>query len=88
MLVIDDMRMTVGVDVAVGFKVYQDGKITGKIRCNYGKAIADDLASEFGGGGHPYAAGFKIMDGTSIDQLKQQVIIKASELLDALESKQ
>lgn len=81
MLVIDDMRMTVGVAVAVGYKVYNDGKITAKIRCNYGHAIADKLAQEFGGGGHPYAAGFKIQDGRKLDDLKAEVIKKVRELL-------
>ena len=85
MLVIDDMRMTVGVEAAIGYKVYQDGKITGKIRCNYGSPIARDLAETFGGGGHPYAAGFKVLDGTPIEELKKQVYEKATELLDALE---
>jgi phosphoesterase RecJ-like protein len=85
MLVIDDMRMTVGVKAAIGYKVYQDGKITGKIRCNYGAPIARDLAETFGGGGHPYAAGFKVLDGTPIEELKKQVNEKVAELLDALE---
>lgn len=81
-LVIDDMRMTVGVEIAIGYKVYKDGKITGKIRCNYGSPIANDLAIKFGGGGHPYAAGFKILDGTPIETLVQNVNKEASELLD------
>lgn len=85
MLVLDDMRMTVGVDIAIGYKVYQDGKITAKIRCNYGKPIADELASIFGGGGHPYAAGFKILDGTKLNELKNSVASKVHELLSKLE---
>src|SRR3989344_3943170 len=59
MLVIDDMRLTEGTDVAIAFKTYKDGKVTAKIRCNYDRNIAGDLAAHFGGGGHPYAAGFK-----------------------------
>jgi phosphoesterase RecJ-like protein len=84
MLVIDDMRMTIGVDIAIGYKVYNDGKITAKIRCNYGKAIANDLAVQFGGGGHPYAAGFKILDGTTIDIIKHRVNEAAVKLLNAI----
>lgn len=80
-LVIDDMRFTVGVEVAIGYKVYNDGKITAKIRCNYGTPIADKLASQFGGGGHPYAAGFKILKNISIDELKTQVEKALQELL-------
>jgi phosphoesterase RecJ-like protein len=84
MLVMDDMRLVVGVDLAIGYKLYSDGKITAKIRCNFGSPIANDLATEFGGGGHPYAAGFKILNGTSLEDLKIAVENKASELLDNL----
>lgn len=87
MLVIDDMRLVVGVDIAVAYKVYSDGKITAKIRCNYGKAIGSDLATEFGGGGHPYAAGFKITDGRKLEVIQKEVITKANELLEALGNK-
>jgi phosphoesterase RecJ-like protein len=87
MLVIDDMRMTVGVDIAIGYKVYSDGKITAKIRCNFGRAIASDLAVQFGGGGHPYASGFKILDGTPIDKVISEVNTAAVKLLDNLEDK-
>jgi phosphoesterase RecJ-like protein len=86
MLVIDDMRMTVGVDIAIGYKVYSDGKITAKIRCNFGKAIASDLSVQFGGGGHPYASGFKILDGTPIDEVINKVNNSAEILLNKLEN--
>lgn len=81
MLVIDDMRMTVGVQIAVGYKLYSDGKITAKIRANYGADIANKIAEEFGGGGHPYAAGFKILDGTPLSDVKLKFNQKANELL-------
>jgi phosphoesterase RecJ-like protein len=84
MLVIDDMRFTTGVDVAIAFKSYSDGRITGKIRCNFGKTIAADLAKQFGGGGHPYASGFKINGGRSYENTKKEVITAATELLDNL----
>jgi nanoRNase/pAp phosphatase (c-di-AMP/oligoRNAs hydrolase) len=82
MLVLDDMRLAKGTDMAVAFKTYRDGKVTAKIRCNYGISIADKLAERFGGGGHPYAAGFKLQDGRSYQELKQEFIKVASELLD------
>lgn len=85
MLVIDDMRLARGTDIAIAFKVYRDGKITGKIRCNYGKGIGDKLAEHFGGGGHPYAAGFKLTDGQPFEHVKAEVIHTAAKLLDELE---
>lgn len=86
MLVIDDMRLAKGTDLAICFKLYRDGKITAKIRANYGKAVADKLAERFGGGGHPYASGFKLTDGRPYEQLKSEVIAAAHELLDQLGS--
>lgn len=88
MLVIDDMRLVVGVDIAIAYKVYADGKITAKIRCNFGRAIGSDLASAFGGGGHPYASGFKITNGRKLEDVHADVIKKANELLDNLEGQE
>lgn len=82
MLVIDDMRLAKNTDLAICLKVYRDGKITGKIRCNYGKGIGDKLAEHFGGGGHPYAAGFKLQNGKSLEEVKAETIKVATELLD------
>lgn len=81
MLVMEEMRMVEGVQIAIAFKCYKDGKVTGKIRCNQGYSIADKLAEQFGGGGHAYAAGFKVKDA-EYTQLKQQVIHAAEKLLD------
>lgn len=85
MLVLDDMRLAKNTEVAVAFKLYNDGKITVKIRCNYGYGIADKLAEHFGGGGHPYAAGFKIIDSRSYEDIKNETIRVASKLLDGQE---
>jgi bifunctional oligoribonuclease and PAP phosphatase NrnA len=82
MLVIDDMRLGRNTQVAIAFKLYPEGKITAKIRCNYGYAIADKLAESFGGGGHPYAAGFKITDVRNYEEIKSETIKKAAKLLD------
>jgi bifunctional oligoribonuclease and PAP phosphatase NrnA len=87
MLVLDDMRLAKNTAIAVAFKVYSDGKITAKIRCNFGSGIADKLAEHFGGGGHSYAAGFKIRDGRSLEVIKQEFIETASVLLDSLENR-
>lgn len=85
MLIIDDMRSATGSQVAIAFKLYSDGHITAKIRANYGSPIANDLAATFGGGGHPYASGFKITNGRPFNELKSECIAKATELLDKLE---
>lgn len=85
MLVLDDMRMTIGTDVAIAFKTYNTGRITAKIRCNQGHGIADKLAEHFGGGGHPYASGFKVQDGKPFNEVKSECINLATELLANLE---
>ena len=59
-LILEELRLVEGVEVAVAIKTYPDGKLTGKIRTS--KPIADQLAGYFGGGGHPYAAGFRIYE--------------------------
>lgn len=87
MLVLDDMRMTTGTHLAIAFKTYgASNRITAKIRANQGYAIADKLAEHFGGGGHPYASGFKVQDGRSFADIKTECIQIASELLDKLKT--
>ena len=81
MLVIDDMRMAIGTKIAICFKVYKDRKITAKIRSNYGVEISAELAEHFGGGGHGYAAGFKIQDGRDYESIKLETIQVAARLL-------
>jgi len=82
MLVIDDMRLTEGTDIVIAFKEYKDGKVTAKIRANYGHGVAGKLAEHFGGGGHPYAAGFKVTNGKPLSQIKTECIELALELLE------
>jgi phosphoesterase RecJ-like protein len=88
MLVLDDMRLAKNTALAIAFKLYPDGKITAKIRTNYGSAIANKLAEHFGGGGHPYAAGFKISDGRSFESVKQEVLDLAGKMLQEHKSNQ
>ena len=59
-LVLDEMRLVEGVKVAIAIKTYPDGKLTGKLLTN--APVAADIAGYFGGGGHPYAAGFRIYE--------------------------
>lgn len=88
MLVLEDMRMTTGTQVAIAFKVYKDGKVTGKIRCNQDAPVGGKLAERFGGGGHTYASGFKVTDGRPFNEIKSECIRFATELLDNLEQDQ
>ena len=59
-LILEELRMVEGVEIAVAIKTYPDGKVTGKLRSN--KSYCDKIAEYFGGGGHPYAAGFRTYD--------------------------
>lgn len=59
-LVLDEMRLVEGVQLAVAIKSYPDGKLTGKLRGNL--PIAEQVAGYFGGGGHAYAAGFRVYE--------------------------
>jgi len=79
MLALEELRNTEGVELSVAIKSYPDGKITGKIRGSV--PLAGELAGHFGGGGHPYAAGFKTMDW-KLDELKTELINAARALLD------
>lgn len=63
-LVLDEMRLVEGVDVAIAIKTYPDEKLTGKIRSNI--PISDTIAGYFGGGGHSYSAGYKIYEAYDV----------------------
>jgi len=59
-LVLDEMRLVEGVEVGVAIKTYPDGKLTGKLRSNL--PVSASIAGFFGGGGHEYAAGFRVFE--------------------------
>lgn len=79
MLMLEEMRNTEEVQVAIALKVYNN-RITGKLRANEAQ-ICDQIASYFGGGGHPYAAGFKT-DSWKLDELKKEIIKVTKDLLE------
>lgn len=81
-LVLDEMRLVIGVKIAVAFKTYPDGKITGKIRSNY--PIAEQVAGFFGGGGHKYAAGFRVFE--SYDKIMTELISATDKAINDYES--
>lgn len=76
------------VEISIVFKIYDNGKITGKLRCNYSAPIAAKLAEHFGGGGHPHSAGFKVTNGRPFNEVKSECIEFAEQLLNNLEQEQ
>ncbi len=73
-LIQTDMLQINGVGIALVVKQYDDGHITGSIRCNQGYGIASMIAEELGGGGHEYASGFKIQSPIQLKDLKSDII--------------
>ena len=80
-----DMLQITGVKLAIVIKTYDDGRITGAIRANHGYGVAAQIAEALGGGGHPYAAGFKITNGRPYNEIKSECTRLASELLAKLD---
>lgn len=70
MLVLDEMRLVEGVEIGVALKTYPDGRLTGKIRSN--RPIAESVAGYFGGGGHAFAAGFRVYE--NYDKIVSELI--------------
>ncbi len=81
-LVLDEMRLVEGVEIAVALKSYPDGKLTGKLRSNI--PVAEQVAGFFGGGGHPYAAGFRVYD--SYDNTLNELITAVDKALTVRQS--
>jgi phosphoesterase RecJ-like protein len=80
-LFLSEVLMVEGVDVGISFKVYKN-RVTAAIKCSDNAQIAGEIAEQFGGGGHPYAAGFKIEAGNIVfDEIKGDVLAKVTELL-------
>lgn len=59
-LIGDELRLVEGVEVGIVIKTYPDGKLTARLRTN--SPVAETIAGYFGGGGHAYAAGFRIYE--------------------------
>ncbi len=80
-LILNEMTMVEGVKMAIVIKRYKN-RVTGALRATSQAPVANKIAATFGGGGHPYAAGFK-MDSTpsSFSDIKSDVIRKTLELI-------
>jgi phosphoesterase RecJ-like protein len=81
-LVLDEMRLVEGVELGVAIKTYPDGKLTGKLRSN--KPISAAVAGFFGGGGHPYAAGFRVYE--SIETILPELLDATQKALQEIEN--
>jgi phosphoesterase RecJ-like protein len=87
MLVIDEMRLVTNVRVAIALKTYPDGKITGKIRCNSGTKVAEQISGYFGGGGHAYVAGFRTYSD-NYEEVKNDLIGAVDRILTEYDNQQ
>lgn len=83
-LVLDEMRLVDGVDVAIAIKTYPDEKLTGKIRSNI--PVSDTIAGYFGGGGHSYSAGYKIYE--NYDTALKDLLTAVEKILKEYDSAQ
>lgn len=79
-LIGDELRLVEGVALSVVIKTYPDGKVTGRLRGNL--PIAETVAGYFGGGGHPYAAGFRVYD--SYDTVVNELLTATEKALAGL----
>lgn len=82
MLVLDEMRLVENVQIGVALKTYPDGKLTGKVRANV--PIAEQVAGFFGGGGHAYAAGFRVYE--NYDKIMSELVTAVDKALTDYES--
>jgi phosphoesterase RecJ-like protein len=71
-LFMEELRPVEGIRMAIAFKVYED-RITAKLREINDAPFCNRLAEHFGGGGHPFAAGFKVKR-TDLAELKKEVL--------------
>ena len=78
-LVLDEMRLVENVEIGVAIKTYPDGKLTGKLRSNL--PIAAAVAGYFGGGGHDYAAGFRVYE--SIEKIMPELLSATQKVLES-----
>jgi len=80
-LVSEELRNAEEVRLVAGLKVYSD-KITGRLREIQNAPFCDQIAKSFEiGGGHPFAAGFKVMN-TDIAAVRKQLVKVAYQFLE------
>lgn len=81
-LIGDELRLVEGVVISCVVKTYPDGKLTARLRAS--QPVAEELAGYFGGGGHKYAAGFRIYE--SFETSLPEIISAADKVLSQFEA--
>jgi len=79
-LIGDELRLVEDVELGVVIKTYPDGKLTARLRSN--SPIAETVAGYFGGGGHPYAAGFRVYE--NYDKIIEELVSATAKALKEL----
>ena len=82
-LIGDELRLVEGVALSCVIKTYPDGKLTARLRGNL--PIADTVAGYFGGGGHPYAAGFRVYE--EYNEVVQELVTAVNKALRETEQR-
>ncbi len=77
-LIGDELRLVEDVEVSCVIKTYPDGKLTARLRSN--SPVSEQIAGYFGGGGHPYASGFRIYE--SIEKTISELISVTQKVLE------
>ena len=81
-LIGDELRLVENVALSVVIKTYPDGKVTGRLRGNL--PIAEAVAGYFGGGGHAYAAGFRVYE--QYDTIVSELVTATNKALQEYDS--
>lgn len=81
-LIGDELRLVENVALSVVIKTYPDGKVTGRLRGNL--PIAEAVAGYFGGGGHAYAAGFRVYE--QYDTIISELVTATNKALQEYDS--
>lgn len=80
-LIGDELRLVEGVIISCVIKTYPDGKLTARLRAS--QPVAEELAGYFGGGGHKYAAGFRIYE--TLENSLPEIIAASDKVLAQVE---
>jgi phosphoesterase RecJ-like protein len=77
---IDILRTAQDCEICALFRPTERGRSKGSLRCESPHAV-DTIAAEFGGGGHPYAAGFST--DMPLDEAAKRTLERLRKLVDS-----